>query len=325
MPEDAHAEDTLAALTRSRRRISSRSWRTTTRPTSSASSSRRQERILQEVEDRAEVDQLLRYDEETAGGRMTTHMVTVRDRDHREQALEEIRRQARGGRGLLPGVRGGRRPPPGRHSAVQGPGRQPAGAAGARVHGAADVSVPPELDQEEVARLSPGTTCPAWRWWTRRAPARPDHLRRRDRRRRGGDHGGPPPVRRRARRRGAGGGLAGRGAKPAAVALRQPAHRVPRRRRGLPLPEHGAAHGGARRLDADHRGDGRQRGHPGARGHRPSARPGPHPEPPVRPRGREGSAGRDRQRARHRHRGRHRRGARSGDQSPAGPWSSSSP
>ncbi|MGH7631786.1 MAG: magnesium transporter [Gemmatimonadales bacterium] len=53
-----------------------------------------QERILAEVEDRSEVDRLLRYDEESAGGRMTTHVVTVRDTDTAAQALETIRRQA---------------------------------------------------------------------------------------------------------------------------------------------------------------------------------------------------------------------------------------
>src|SRR5262249_12910006 len=53
-----------------------------------------QERILQEVEDRADVDRLLRYDPETAGGLMTTRTVTVRETDTVEQALERIRRQA---------------------------------------------------------------------------------------------------------------------------------------------------------------------------------------------------------------------------------------
>jgi magnesium transporter len=53
-----------------------------------------QERILQEVEDRADLDRLLRYDEETAGGRMTTHTVTVLETDTVEQALDRIRRQA---------------------------------------------------------------------------------------------------------------------------------------------------------------------------------------------------------------------------------------
>jgi magnesium transporter len=53
-----------------------------------------QEQILSEVEDRSEVDRLLRYDEETAGGRMTTHMVTVPDSATAEEAREEIRRQS---------------------------------------------------------------------------------------------------------------------------------------------------------------------------------------------------------------------------------------
>jgi magnesium transporter len=45
-------------------------------------------------EERTEVDRLLRYDEETAGGRMTSHVVTVPASATAEQALEEIRRQA---------------------------------------------------------------------------------------------------------------------------------------------------------------------------------------------------------------------------------------
>jgi magnesium transporter len=53
-----------------------------------------QEQILSGVTDRYEVDRLLRYDEETAGGRMTTHLVTVPDTATAEQALEEIRRQS---------------------------------------------------------------------------------------------------------------------------------------------------------------------------------------------------------------------------------------
>ena len=64
------------------------------------------------------------------------------------------------------------------------------------------------------------------------------------------------------------------GAEPASVALRQPAHRVPRGRGGLRLPEHGAAHGRAGGVDADHRRDGRQRGHAGAGGHGAPARAG---------------------------------------------------
>ncbi|MEO5799042.1 MAG: magnesium transporter [Gemmatimonadales bacterium] len=53
-----------------------------------------QERILAGVEDRADVDRLLRYDEETAGGLMTTHLVTVTDLDTVALALEAVRRQA---------------------------------------------------------------------------------------------------------------------------------------------------------------------------------------------------------------------------------------
>lgn len=55
-----------------------------------------QERILSEVEseDRAEVQKLLVYDEETAGGLMTTRVVTVAEAATVGQALEEIRRQS---------------------------------------------------------------------------------------------------------------------------------------------------------------------------------------------------------------------------------------
>ncbi len=53
-----------------------------------------QERILSEIEDRADVESLLRYDEETAGGRMTTHLVMVREGETASQALDSIRKQA---------------------------------------------------------------------------------------------------------------------------------------------------------------------------------------------------------------------------------------
>ncbi|MEP6572475.1 MAG: magnesium transporter [Gemmatimonadota bacterium] len=53
-----------------------------------------QERILSEVEDRADVDRLLRYDAESAGGIMTAHLVAVRNSDTAAEAIEEIRRQA---------------------------------------------------------------------------------------------------------------------------------------------------------------------------------------------------------------------------------------
>lgn len=53
-----------------------------------------QERILAEVEDRRDVDRLLRYHEETAGGLMTTALVTVTELDTVGFALEAVRRQA---------------------------------------------------------------------------------------------------------------------------------------------------------------------------------------------------------------------------------------
>lgn len=53
-----------------------------------------QERILSEVEDRADIDELLRYDPETAGGLMTAQVVTVRATDTAGEAIESLRRQA---------------------------------------------------------------------------------------------------------------------------------------------------------------------------------------------------------------------------------------
>lgn len=53
-----------------------------------------QERILAAVEDRSGVDRLLRYDDESAGGLMTTSVVTVTELDTVGLALEAVRRQA---------------------------------------------------------------------------------------------------------------------------------------------------------------------------------------------------------------------------------------
>ncbi len=95
MPEDSHPEDTLAALD----------------PVQAAEiveeledddaadllgelEPEQQERILAGVVDRADVDRLLRYDDETAGGLMTTALVTVTDLDNVGLALEAVRRQA---------------------------------------------------------------------------------------------------------------------------------------------------------------------------------------------------------------------------------------
>lgn len=53
-----------------------------------------QERVLAEVEDRADIEELLRYDPETAGGLMTAQVVTVRATDTAGEAIESLRRQA---------------------------------------------------------------------------------------------------------------------------------------------------------------------------------------------------------------------------------------
>ena len=85
-----------------------------------------QERILSEVEDRADVESLLRYDEETAGGRMTTHLVMVRDGDTASQALDSIRKQAEEVQDFYQVFVIDDAKRAGRHSALEGPGHQPA-------------------------------------------------------------------------------------------------------------------------------------------------------------------------------------------------------
>src|SRR5688500_3420295 len=112
-----------------------------------------QEQILSGVHDRSEVDRLLRYHEETAGGRMTTHVVSVPDTATAEQALEEIRRQAEEVEdfyqvfvvdkdGRLVGVL------PFKDLVISRPER-PVRA----FMTDAEISVTPDLNQEEVARL----------------------------------------------------------------------------------------------------------------------------------------------------------------------------
>jgi magnesium transporter len=112
-----------------------------------------QDRILSTLEHRADVKRLLRYDQKTAGGRMTTHVVTVRDAATVGEALEEIRRQAesvtefyqvfvldRAGRlvGVLPF----------KDLVVSRPERKVR-----EFMATAEVTVGPEVHQEEVARL----------------------------------------------------------------------------------------------------------------------------------------------------------------------------
>jgi magnesium transporter len=154
MPEEAHAGETLAALDPDlAAEIVEELDDDDAADILGELDPTRQEQILSAVEDRTEVDQLLRYDEETAGGRMTTHMVTVPDTATTEQALEAIRRQAeevedfyqvfvvdasRRLVGILPF----------KDLVISKPDRP------VRDFMAdADIFVTPDLDQEEVARL----------------------------------------------------------------------------------------------------------------------------------------------------------------------------
>ena len=154
LPEDAHAEDTLAALSPERAaQIVEELEDDDAAGILREMEPDTQERILQGVEDRAEVERLLRYEEETAGGRMTTHLVTVRDTATAAEALDEIRRQSEevedfyqvfvvdGDRRLV-GIL------PFKSLVVSRPDRRIG-----EFMAAADISVKPDLDQEEVARL----------------------------------------------------------------------------------------------------------------------------------------------------------------------------
>ncbi len=154
MPEDEHAEDTLAALGPEQAAdIVDELADDDAADILQELEPEEQERILSEVEDRSEVDRLLAYDEESAGGLMTTHVVTVFDSATAAEAIEEIRRQAEemegfyqvfvvdpAGRlvGLLP-LRDLVTSPPGRGVM--------------EFAEAADITVTPDRDQEEVARL----------------------------------------------------------------------------------------------------------------------------------------------------------------------------
>jgi len=112
-----------------------------------------QERILSTLEHRADVERLLSYDQKTAGGRMTTHVVTVRDMATVGEALEEIRRQAEAVTefyqvfvldrvGRLVGVL------PFKDLVVSRPERKVR-----EFMAPAEATVGPEVHQEEVARL----------------------------------------------------------------------------------------------------------------------------------------------------------------------------
>ncbi|HXE56568.1 MAG TPA: magnesium transporter [Gemmatimonadales bacterium] len=112
-----------------------------------------QGRILSEVEGRDEVAHLLRYDDESAGGRMTTRVVTVSESDTAAGAIDAIRRQAAAVEGFyqvfvvdrarrLVGLLALR-------DLVTSPADRPV----REFMTAAEVRVTPEVDQEQVARL----------------------------------------------------------------------------------------------------------------------------------------------------------------------------
>jgi magnesium transporter len=154
MPQAAHAEDTLAALASEQAaEIVQELEDDDAADILGDLEPADQERILSTLEHRADVEQLLRYDQKTAGGRMTTHVVTVRDTATVGEALDEIRRQAEtvsefyqvfvvDAQRRLAGVL------PFKDLVVSRADRKVR-----EFMAPADRWVPPEADQEEVARL----------------------------------------------------------------------------------------------------------------------------------------------------------------------------
>jgi len=154
MPEEEHAEETLAALEPEHAAdIVEEMADDDAADILQELDPEEQERILSEVEDRTDVDRLLAYDEESAGGLMTTHIVTVQDTATAGEAIERIREQAEemegfyqvfvvdlAGRlvGLLPLKDLVTSQPQRRVTEFMEP---------------AEITVTPERDQEEVARL----------------------------------------------------------------------------------------------------------------------------------------------------------------------------
>ena len=95
MPGEAHPGETLAALgTREAAQIVEELDDDDAADILGELEPAEQERILAGVEDRADVDRLLLYDEETAGGRMTAAVVTVPVTATAAEAIDAIRRQA---------------------------------------------------------------------------------------------------------------------------------------------------------------------------------------------------------------------------------------
>ena len=154
MPEEAHASETLALMDPGRAAAIVRELDDDDAADILGElDATQQEQILSGVHDRSEVDRLLSYDEETAGGRMTTHVVSVPSTATAAQALEEIRRQAEevedfyqvfvvDKENRLVGVL------PFKDLVISRPERP------VRTFMTdADIFVTPDLDQEEVARL----------------------------------------------------------------------------------------------------------------------------------------------------------------------------
>jgi len=95
MPEEAHAEDTLAALdAETAADIVQELEDDDAADLLGELEPEDQARILSAVEDREDVERLLRYDEETAGGLMTTQLVAVHQDASGAEALAAVRAQA---------------------------------------------------------------------------------------------------------------------------------------------------------------------------------------------------------------------------------------
>ena len=154
MPVEEHAEDTLAALAPEQAaEIVDELEDDDAADLIGELDPVTQEYILSELEDRAEVDRLLRYDEKTAGGLMTTHLMKVRVSDTVAEALEEIRRRSEvvedfyqifvvDQSDTLVGTL------PLKQLVTSGPDRPVR-----EFLEEADIRVAPDLDQEEVARV----------------------------------------------------------------------------------------------------------------------------------------------------------------------------
>lgn len=95
MPDEAHAEDVLAALdAETAADIVEEMEDDDAADLLGDMEPEDQLRILAAVEDREDVEHLLRYDEESAGGLMTTQMVTVHDSASSADTLAAVRLQA---------------------------------------------------------------------------------------------------------------------------------------------------------------------------------------------------------------------------------------